>query len=117
MPDPAKLTYLLRLPWTFVREQTPEGDTVLRVAEVPSAVGTGDTDVELEADVWASLRASLESYLQFGDTIPLPVGSRLTWESSFAPTPTPPVFLVRKQLRATKLSGSRDPKGTLASSR
>lgn len=27
-PDP-KLAYLLRLPWTFVREETPEGDSVL----------------------------------------------------------------------------------------
>lgn len=30
-----KLRHLLRLPWTFDRELTPEGDSVLRVREIP----------------------------------------------------------------------------------
>lgn len=72
MLNTAKLDYVLRLPWTFVREVTPEGDTVLRVAEVPSAVGSGETDAELEADAWELFRASLEAYLNFGDAVPLP---------------------------------------------
>jgi hypothetical protein len=80
MTEEAKLAYLLRLPWTFVRESTPEGDTVLRVAQIPSAVGTGTSDAELEEDMWASLRASLEAYLHFGDPIPVPPGTALPWQ-------------------------------------
>jgi hypothetical protein len=98
-PDP-KLAYLLRLPWTFVREATPEGDSILRITEIPSAVGTGGTPAELEADAWASLRASLEAYLHFGDPIPLPTGARLPWLSPQQPGP-PPKFIVRQTLRYT----------------
>lgn len=69
-----ELQRLLRLPWTVLREETPEGDVVLRVKEIPSAVGSGDTDEERVADLWESLTASLRAYLHFGDTIPLPAG-------------------------------------------
>lgn len=97
MDDP-KLTHLLRLPWTFMREATPEGDTILRVREIPSAVGVGDTDAELEADVWASLRASLEAYLEFGDPVPLPAGVKLPWQGSRRPQQAPRI-IVRKSIR------------------
>lgn len=99
MPDPAKLEYLLKLPWTFVRETTPEGDVVLRVSEIPSATGTGMTDEELARDTWDSLRASLETYLHFGDRIPLPGGATLPWEDLLQSPEGQQTFLVRKQVR------------------
>jgi predicted RNase H-like HicB family nuclease len=74
-PHDAALRRLLALPWTVVPETTPEGDRLLRVREVPSAVGHGETDEELERDLWESLTASLEAYLHFGDPVPLPTGS------------------------------------------
>ncbi len=95
-----KLAYLLRLPWTFVRETTAEGDALLRVREIPSAVGTGATPAELEADTWASLRASLEAYLHFGDPIPLPRDAELPWLSPRRAGP-PAKVIVRKTLRYT----------------
>ena len=39
-----KLDFLLRLPWTIYSEHTPEGDVLLRVRELPSVMGTGDTE-------------------------------------------------------------------------
>ena len=68
----AELERLLRLPWTIISETSPEGDRLLRVLEIPSAVGTGHTDDELIADLWASLRESLRAYLEFGDEVPVP---------------------------------------------
>jgi predicted RNase H-like HicB family nuclease len=70
----SQLEQLLRLPWTIVKEITPEGDHLLRVAEIPSAVGSGATSEEMEADLWESLRESLRAYLHFGDPIPMPAG-------------------------------------------
>ena len=116
MTETSKLDYLLRLPWTFVREITPEGDTVLRVAEVPSAVGTGGTDTELEADAWASLRASLESYLHFGDPIPLPPGSDLPWAGTVPEDATPSTVLVREKLRLPYLSRTAGTHGSVPTS-
>lgn len=76
-----RLDYLLRLPWTIVREVATDGELLLRVAEIPSAVGNGDSLAELEGDMWESLRASLEAYVQFDDAIPLPPGiSGLPWQ-------------------------------------
>ena len=71
----SELQRLLRLPWTIIRDITPEGDVVLRVKEIPSAVGSGDTQDALEADLWESLTESLRAYLHFGDEIPLPHGA------------------------------------------
>ena len=73
------LQRLLRLPWTIVREVTPEGDVLLRVKEIPSAVGSGNTDEELVADLWDSLTESLRAYLHFGDKVPLPQGVSDSW--------------------------------------
>lgn len=75
----AELRRLLFLPWTIVPEVTPEGDRLLRVLEVPSAVGHGETDEELERDLWESLKESLKAYLHFGDPIPLPSGIPQSW--------------------------------------
>lgn len=70
----AELRRLLFLPWTIVPDVTPEGDKLLRVLEVPSAVGHGETEEELVRDLWESLAESLKAYLHFGDPIPLPSG-------------------------------------------
>lgn len=75
-----KLDALLRVRWTLIPETTPEGDRLVRVAELPSVVGSGMTESELAADLWASLHAALEAYLHFGDPIPLPEGVSLPWE-------------------------------------
>lgn len=75
----ADLQRLLRLPWTILREVTPEGDVLLRVKEIPSAVGSGETEEELVADLWESLSESLHAYLHFGDSVPLPRGASESW--------------------------------------
>jgi hypothetical protein len=78
----SQLEHLLRLPWTIVKEVTPEGDHLLRVAEIPSAVGSGASTEEMEADLWESLRESLRAYLHFGDPIPVPAGAQAGWVRS-----------------------------------
>ena len=79
-----KLDYLVRrTPWTIVSERSPEGDLLLRVAEIPSAVGSGETEEAAAADLWESLTESLRAYLHFGDEIPLPkVVKALPWLSA-----------------------------------
>ena len=74
-----KIEGLLRLPWTICPYTSLEGDRLLRVAEVPSAVGSGTDDTEIEQDLWESLRASLAACLHFNDPIPLPDGCSLPW--------------------------------------
>lgn len=115
MNETQKLEYLLRLPWTFVREVSPEGDKLLRVSQIPSAVGTGDTDIELETDAWASLKASLESYIHFGDPIPLPAGVVLPWESA-AQAVGPARVLVRRKLRLSYPSETAATPSTVSTS-
>jgi predicted RNase H-like HicB family nuclease len=78
----APIDQLLRLPWTIVRETSPEGDLLLRVAEIPSVVGTGATPSDAEADLWESLRESLKAYAHFGDPIPLPKERSPDWFSA-----------------------------------
>lgn len=73
------LQRLLHLPWTVVREVTPEGDVLLRVKEIPSAVGSGDSDADRVADLWESLSESLRALLHFGDPVPFPDGVRERW--------------------------------------
>ena len=68
----SELDRLLALPWTIVAETTPEGDRLLRVREIPSAIGHGETDDELARDLRESLESSLRAYLHFGDPIPMP---------------------------------------------
>jgi hypothetical protein len=76
-----KVRALLALPWSIVREDDPDDGPVLRVKELPSVIATGATDEALERDFWASLQATLQSYLHFGDPIPLPPGAKgLPWE-------------------------------------
>jgi hypothetical protein len=75
MSNELELRRLLTLPWTVLREVTPEGETILRVEEIPSAVGSGSSDTERERDLWDSLTESLQAYLHFGDTIPVPSDS------------------------------------------
>ena len=75
MVNQPELDRLLALPWTVLREQTPDGDVVLRVKEIPSATGTGVNDEEREAELWESLTQSLSAYLHFGDSVPVPTDS------------------------------------------
>lgn len=78
----SQLEHLLRLPWTIVKEVTPEGDHLLRVAEIPSAVGSGTTSEDMEADLWESLRESLRAYIHYNDPIPVPSGPQPGWVAS-----------------------------------
>lgn len=101
-----QLEYLLRLPWTIVPEATPEGDRLLRVAEIPSAVGTGTTPEEIVADLWESLRESLRAYLHFGDPIPLPKGAASPWlPSARRPSRPVPIIVRIPQVEATASAG------------
>ena len=89
-----QIEHLMRLPWTIVPETTPEGDRLLRIAEIPSAVGTGETPQEIEADLWQALRESLRAYLHYKDQIPLPTGIRGPWLQRPAERRTPYVIRV-----------------------
>lgn len=91
-----QIEHLLRLPWTIVVATTPEGDPLLRIAEIPSAVGTGSTAEEMEADLWDALREALSAYLHFGDPIPSPAGRRPGWLESSQEMRPPVPILVRK---------------------
>lgn len=85
-----KLKYLLALSWTVTAQKDPdEGYTILRVAELPSVIATGDEkDIPaLTRDFWEALQATLESALEFGDPIPLPRGAIAPWEQTSQPTP------------------------------
>lgn len=89
-----KVAHLLTLPWTVLPETSPEGDRLLRVRELPAAVGTGVTDEQLSRDFWDSLKATIESYLHFEDRIPLPPGvNRLPWDAE-EPATQPQTFVV-----------------------
>ena len=68
----SEIDRLLALPWTVVAETTPEGDRLLRVREIPSAIGHGESDEEITQDLRESLESSLRAYLHFGDPIPMP---------------------------------------------
>lgn len=102
-----QVQHLLRLPWTIVAETTPEGDRLLRVAEIPSAVGTGSTPQELEADLRESLRASLSAYLHFEDPVPLPKGAALPWLASARKVRPPvPILYRRGVLQETEFTAA-----------
>lgn len=81
-----KIEALLRLPWTVKTARTEDG-FVAEVAELPSALATGDTMKLLARDLWDSLKATLTSYLEFNDPIPLPAGVSAPWEASESPAP------------------------------
>lgn len=91
-----KLEFLLRLPWAVVCETSPEGDHLLRVDEIPSAVASGESAEGLERDFWKSLRSSLEALLHFGDPISTPLGIGLPWETGSEHSLPSSPLLVRK---------------------
>ncbi|HKT07800.1 MAG TPA: hypothetical protein VJR24_07895 [Gemmatimonadaceae bacterium] len=78
-----QLAALLRLPWTVkVDHDVDEQSLTARVAEIPSAIAVGASAPELTRNLWDSLRASLEVYLDYDDEIPLPPGvKRLPWQA------------------------------------
>lgn len=84
-----ELQRLLRLPWTILSETSPEGDLLLRVKEIPSAVGSGDTEAAAIADLWEALTESLRAHLHFGDPVPVPTGVSPQW-SQVGSTGRPP---------------------------
>jgi hypothetical protein len=101
----SKLKYLLGLGWTVTAEKDPdEGYTILRVAELPSVIATGDEkDVPaLTKDFWEALQASLEAALEFGDPIALPNGAIAPWDQPASRLFTPAVA------RTAILSGNGD---------
>lgn len=69
-----KVDHLIRLPWTIVAEKTPEGDSLLRVVELPAAVGSGIDEKSLSDDFWESFVATLEAYIALDSVPPLPAG-------------------------------------------
>ncbi len=71
--DDQKLAYLIRLPWTVLVEDGDEpGERVLRIEELPSVIVGGVNARELAEEFWVSLRTSLETYLHYGDRVPVP---------------------------------------------
>ncbi len=82
--DDLKIQFLLGLPWNIYAETSVDGERLLRVRELPSVIGSGDTDDEIERDFWDSLEATLRSYLHFGDELPLPAlpGIELPWKQA-----------------------------------
>ena len=103
--DERKLAYLLRLPWTFVTETTPEEDLLVRVAEVPAAVGTGATLEEIASDAWEALSDALRAHLHFGDPVPLPAGSSLPWAAGGV---APALSVVKQRVRTPDAALSVD---------
>lgn len=81
-----KVEALLRLPWTVSVEKSPEGDLVAYVREIPGVIATGRTMKALGIDLWASLKATLQCFVEFNDEIPLPPSSGLPWVGNPAPT-------------------------------
>jgi hypothetical protein len=102
-----QIDYFLRLPWTVVAETTPEGDRVLRIAEIPGATGSGRTPIEMEEDLWESLRESLRAYLHFGDPVPLPSSAKAPWIAA-AHNPHAPTPLVVRAPRVGATAGSHE---------
>lgn len=87
-----KLRALLGLRWTIDVQKEDDGSIVARAQEIPSAIAVASSD-EIDEEFWASLSASLEVYLDQGDAIPLPPGTKLPWEVPVAP-PRPDVVSV-----------------------
>lgn len=100
-----QLEYLLKLPWTVVAETTSEGDRVLRIAEIPSATGSGDSPSQMERDLWESLRESLRAYLHYGDPIPVPAAASPPWVDA-AHKPAPPTPFVVRAMPIAATAGS-----------
>ena len=113
--DEQKLDYLMRQPWTIVREDSGESYALLRCKEMPDAVGSGDTDAELERDFWDSLRESLRARMHFGDTVPNPSTHPFPWEIAASKYPLPTVIVRRRTdggmevIRETAVTASSHP--------
>lgn len=79
-----QLEWLLSRPWTIAVEPAEDG-LIARVAELPSVVATGASERLLARDLWAVLRATLTSYLDYNDPISYPLGERPLWELGHEP--------------------------------
>jgi len=101
-----KLDALMRLGWTVTTEKDPdEGYLTARVAELPDAIATGDSEKELAIDAWEAIRASLSARLESGDEIPLPKGTLLLpWQRLSSPPrdlPAAEVTVIAHPLRVS----------------
>lgn len=88
-----KLKFLTLLPWTIKSEPAEDaGEFVLRIEEMPGTVAVG-TKEELNTAIFDAIRATLHTYLEFGDKLPRPAGFELAfpWEVT---EPVAPSFLV-----------------------
>jgi len=82
MSHDRELHRLLSLPCTILREGASDREIILRVEEIPSAVGTGASATNGERNLRDSLTESLTAYRPFGDPVPLPkTSSRLQRET------------------------------------
>lgn len=105
--DEHKINYMLRLPWTITPAHE-DGETVLRVREIPSVIATGTSEEELDRELFEALRASLQAYLHFGDPLPRPPGVKsFPWEDPQATSaPTRLVFRGRLTQEMVTVSAS-----------
>lgn len=80
------LADLMQLPWTVVVERrNDDGEYfVARVTELPGLIAVGENEAELEAALEDALSSHLKSYIQDGETPPLPVSSSSTYSVSFS---------------------------------
>lgn len=100
----AKLQALLALPWTLQFSKDPvDGSLIARIAELPDAIGTGETERELATAVYDALEASLDSRLEHDDPIPLPPGCELPWAKGRTPIPTPVILLIKSDFSALSI--------------
>lgn len=92
-----QLDALMKLPWTIeVRPSDFGAYLAASVAELPDAIAVEDERVAaqrnqnhrvqaLGRNVFAAIRASLASRLEFGDEIPLPPACALPWANGAEP--------------------------------
>lgn len=106
-----KVAHFMRLPWTVsVDRDLADGSLIASVTEIPDAIATGANESALMADLWQSLKASIECRLEFGDSVTIPAGAVLPWELGQAP----PVKTPLQRIKIDKELFSVSP-GTLAS--
>ena len=83
-----KLSGMLYQPWTLRVERTETGWQAF-IEELPEYVAAADDADELQTAVWDSLRSLLMTYLEAGDTVPLPAMRNLESFRTLIWKPTP----------------------------
>ena len=81
-----RIEALMQLPWTIHTASSEFGPyQTASVEELPDAIATGKGERALAKMLYASIRASLASRLEFGDDIALPPGAALPWADEQEP--------------------------------